>query len=110
MRPLCPINAVALQETDCVGGMTHTEWCNPCLTSDDRLHPTTFTADMVSQDSMARMREVELKYCNVTAAEALAVSSFVSAAQLAAGQRCGQAPSGSRCCWPLASPPPLCLT
>ena len=50
-----------MQETDCTGGMTHTEWCNPCLTADDRLHPTTFTADMVSQESMARMREDLLK-------------------------------------------------
>ena len=80
------------QETDCTGGMTHTEWCNPCLTSDDKLHPTTFTADMVSQESMARMREDLLKSCNVSAAEALAGVSFVSAAQLAAGQECGQPP------------------
>ena len=82
----------ALQETDCTGGMTHTEWCNPCLTADDRLHPTTFTADMVSQESMARMREDLLKGCNVSAAEALAGVSFVSSAQLAAGQECGQPP------------------
>ena len=46
------------QETDCLGGMTHTEWCNPCLTSTDRLHPTAFKPDMVSQESMALMREV----------------------------------------------------
>ena len=38
--------------------MTHTEWCNPCLTSTDRLHPTAFKPDMVSQESMALMREV----------------------------------------------------
>ena len=82
----------AVQETDCTGGMTHTEWCNPCLTADDRLHPTTFTADMVTQESMARMREDLLKGCNVSAAEALAGVSFVSAAQLAAGQECGQPP------------------
>ena len=81
-----------VQETDCTGGMTHTEWCNPCLTADDKLHPTTFTADMVSQESMARMREDLLKFCNVSAAEALAGVSFVSAAQLAAGQECGQRP------------------
>ncbi len=49
---------VAAQETDCIGGMTHTEWCNPCLTSTDRLHPTAFKPDMVSQESMALMREV----------------------------------------------------
>ena len=73
--------------------MTHTEWCNPCLTADDRLHPTAYTADMVSQESMATMREVGLKMCNVSAAEDLAAVSFVSAAQLAAGQQCGQAPA-----------------
>ena len=82
-----------VQETDCTGGMTHTEWCNPCLTPDDRLHPTAYTADMVSQESMANMREVGLKMCNVSAAEDLAAVSFVSAAQLAAGQQCGQAPA-----------------
>ncbi|CAL5228702.1 g11882 [Coccomyxa viridis] len=83
------------EETDCTGGMTHTEWCNPCLTPDDRLHPTAYTADMVSQESMANMREVGLKMCNVSAAEDLAAVSFVSAAQLAAGQQCGQAPPPS---------------
>lgn len=82
-----------MQETDCTGGMTHTEWCNPCLTADDRLHPTAYTADMVSQESMANMREVGLKMCNVSAAEDLAAVSFVSAAQLAAGQQCGQVPA-----------------
>ena len=39
------------------------------------------------------MREVGLKMCNVSAAEDLAAVSFVSAAQLAAGQQCGQAPA-----------------
>ena len=80
------------QETDCTGGMTHTEWCNPCLTADDRLHPKSFTAEEVSLEQMSGLRETGLKFCNVSAAEDLASTSFLSAAQLAAGQHCGQSP------------------
>ncbi len=81
-----------VQETDCTGGMTHTEWCNPCLTADDRLHPKSFTAEEVSLEQMTGLRETGLKFCNVSAAEDLASTSFLSAAQLAAGQQCGQSP------------------
>ncbi len=72
--------------------MTHTEWCNPCLTADDRLHPKSFTAEEVSLEQMTGLRETGLKFCNVSAAEDLASTSFLSAAQLAAGQQCGQSP------------------
>ena len=35
------------QETDCVGGMTHVEWCNPCKDDGEKLHPRSFTTDEV---------------------------------------------------------------
>ena len=95
---LCPESLTAdmpgtdVQETDCTGGMTHTEWCNPCLTADDRLHPKSFTAEEVSLEQMTGLRETGLKFCNVSAADDLASTSFLSAAQLAAGQQCGQSP------------------
>lgn len=81
-----------LQETDCKGGMTHTEWCNPCLTDDDKLHPRAFRAEEVSLPMLAGLRETQDKGCNQSAALAWAAQGFLSAAQLAAGQACGTVP------------------
>ncbi len=37
------------QETDCAGGMTHVEWCNPCRDDGEKLHPRAFKPEEVPQ-------------------------------------------------------------
>lgn len=85
------------QETDCKGGLTHTEWCDPCADGEDRLHPRAFKPEAVSHTSLHAMREEHgEKACNVSAALSWAADGFVTAARLAAGQECG-APPVYRC-------------
>jgi hypothetical protein len=81
------------QETDCKGGMTHTEWCNPCTSDDERLHPRAFKPEEVSRTMLERLRTAEADWCNATGAAAWAAEGLVSAAQLAAGQHCGTLPA-----------------
>lgn len=81
------------QETDCKGGLTHTEWCDPCTELEDRLHPRAFRPEAVSHSALGGMREqYSEKACNVTAALGWAADGFVTAARLAAGQQCASPP------------------
>ena len=88
------VQAGNLQETDCKGGITHTEWCDPCTDGEDRLHPRAFKPEEVSHAALGALREERGdKACNVSAALGWAADGFVTAARLAAGQQCGSPPT-----------------
>ncbi|BDA45402.1 probable glycosyltransferase BC10 at C-terminar half [Coccomyxa sp. Obi] len=82
------------EETDCKGGLTHTEWCDPCTDGEDRLHPRAFKPEEVSHAALGALREERTdKACNVSAALGWAADGYVTAARLAAGQQCGSPPT-----------------
>lgn len=92
------------QETDCKGGLTHTEWCDPCTDGEDRLHPRAFKPEEVSHAALGALREERTdKVCNVSAALGWAADGFVTAARLAAGQQCGSPPTYRCAAHPLCS-------
>ena len=79
-----------LQETDCSGDMTYTEWCRSCLEDEKRNHPKSFVGDEVIPATLRTLRGASEHGCDEAGALAWAGAGFATASQLMAGKgQCG---------------------